>query len=627
MIGSIALRDQNEMLILSSGTFKKIFSESFNQKYISMGLNWFSSLCNNQLSEFLHEDVIPLFNSSSVMVRRKAWAATYKLIIWYPDAIKTLSSYLSDALEDVSPVVQISAVSVMFELSRANAKIFLLTVPKLVKLFKSDNNWLVIKLIKLMHEIIRVEPRMVKKLTKVYQNLLITTKAKSVEIDLVREIITNFRSQTELFNMAKEKIVEYFDTKDNNLMYLGLSAIQCIILNSDEDTTEYKGKIVEWFNKTDITVRRTALHCIQSVVTPENSKEIVEDIVRSIEQFEFGLDPDRDTNSEESKKVDEEEEETLDDNVNKERVIKLFSDPDKSYRDLQIKTVLAILIDKNYKNVGKDFQWCIGIILKLGVYKSHRVNIPVSETLRQLFIKLDDNNKKQGVEQVVKIFLASVSAKNNKSEIKYSEEFLESIWFIITQNSFAIGSNNSSKILEYVRKHKIILSQTLPITKPSLCEMIFRLSIVELQNNIKQSRDADIFYDRLKLFKDLIIDSDPSMVAKDMRYSVYWNILMSLSESMTNLSKSDDLKQLLEQIADMEWMFEEEIQIGGSKQQNKIQPPDWLDEEFEIDESELEFNTKISQSEPIVPPQISADPPWEELQAEGAVADQEANHE
>jgi hypothetical protein len=157
--------------------------------------------------------------------------------------------------------------------------------------------------------------------------------------------------------------------------------------------------------------------------------------------------------------------------------------------------------------------------------------------------------------------------------------------------------------------------------------MIFRLSIVELQNNIKQSRDADIFYDRLKLFKDLIIDSDPSMVAKDMRYSVYWNILMSLSESMTNLSKSDDLKQLLEQIADMEWMFEEEIQIGGSKQQNKIQPPDWLDEEFEIDESELEFNTKISQSEPIVPPQISADPPWEELQAEGAVADQEANHE
>lgn len=91
-----------------------------------------------------------------------------------------------------------------------------------------------------MHEIIKVEPRMVKKLAKTYQNLLLTTKAKSVEIDLVREIITNFQSQTELYNLAKEKIIEYFTTNDNNLLYLGLSAIKCIMQSSNEDTSEYK---------------------------------------------------------------------------------------------------------------------------------------------------------------------------------------------------------------------------------------------------------------------------------------------------------------------------------------------------------------------------------------------------
>lgn len=160
------------------------------------------------------------------MVRRKACAATYKVIQCYPDATNSLSSYLGDALEDVSPAVQIAAVTAMYELSRKNPKMFIFAIPKLYNLFKSENNWLIIKLIKLMREVMKVEPRMIKRLTKVYQHLLTTTKAKSVEIDLIREIITNFRSQTELFNLAKEKIVEYFTTKDNNLLYLGLSALK-----------------------------------------------------------------------------------------------------------------------------------------------------------------------------------------------------------------------------------------------------------------------------------------------------------------------------------------------------------------------------------------------------------------
>lgn len=357
----------------------------------------------------------------------------------------------------------------MYELSRSNPKIFLLSVPKLVKLFKSDNNWLIIKLIKLMHEMIKVESRMVKKLSKIYQHLLLTTKAKSVEIDLVREIITNFRSQVELFNLAKEKIIEYFNTSDNNLLYLGLSAIQCIILNSDEDTSEYKHKIIECFNKTDITVRRAALHCIQSVVTPDNAKEIVEDIVTAIEEFEFGIEENNENSKQpdaENEKLDEDDEESLQDT--QKRIVKHFSDPDKSYRDLQIKTVLAILISKKYKNVNNDFQWCISIMLRLGVYKSPRINVPVSETLRQLFIRLDSTNKLNGVEQVVKTLLSSVSYKKNTPTVKHPDEFIETIFFIIAQNSYIVGSSNSSKILEYLRKNKEIFISTLPVTKASL---------------------------------------------------------------------------------------------------------------------------------------------------------------
>jgi hypothetical protein len=80
-LGSIALREKNDILTLTCGTFKKVLMETFEQKYISMGLNCFTSVCNNELSQFLHEDIIPLFNSTNIMVRRKACTSCYKIML------------------------------------------------------------------------------------------------------------------------------------------------------------------------------------------------------------------------------------------------------------------------------------------------------------------------------------------------------------------------------------------------------------------------------------------------------------------------------------------------------------------------------------------------------------------
>jgi hypothetical protein len=524
-----------------------------------------------------------LFSSNSVMIRRKACASTYKLILCYPEAITTLSSYLADALEDVSPAVQIAAVTVMYELSRSNPRIFLLTVPKLFKLFKSDNNWLIIKLIKLMHEVVKVEPRMIKRLAKTYQNLLMTTKAKSVEIDLIREIIVNFRAQAELFTLAKERIVEYFSTDDNNLIYLGLSAIKCIMQNSNEDTSEFKNKIVQCFSKTDMTVRRAALHCIKSVVSKENVKVIIGDILQAIEELEFGTEkaPEQSTEDEgkeqsQSKEEDEkldDEEETLAD-IHKKKVIRTFSDADKSYRDLQIKTVLTILIDDHYAILDGDFQWCIDVMIKLGVYKGKRIDKLLAETLRQLFIKLDDFNRKTGIEKVVKGFIDGISIKKEKSILNYSNEFIEALSFIISQNSFSVGAINSTKLLEFLRKHSGVYLPTLELTKLSLCELIFRLTLIELQNNINKNREPEIFFDRVKLFKTLVIEEDAPSLILDMRHSVYFNILSKMAEDLHKFTEMGNPAQLLEHVADLESFFKDEIIIGGSKQQATIEKPD-----------------------------------------------------
>lgn len=261
----------------------------------------------------------------------------------------------------------------------------------------------------------------------------------------------------------------------------------------------------------------------------------------------------------------DEEEDTLQDVIPKKKVVKNFNDADKSYRDLQIKTVLAILIDNEYDNLDGDFQWCIETMLKLGVYKSPRINKLLAETLRQLFIELDDTNRKLSVEKAIKTFLNSVTSKKEVHTLNFSNEFFEMLCYIISQNSFSVGAINSAKILEYLRKYSEVLTPTLTVSKFSLCEMMFKLSIIELQNNVNKGWEADIIQDRLKLIRTLITETE--------FMGIYLDILSTLTQYTQSLSESGSLKEILDYIRDLEQIFNEDLIIGGSKAQSKIEAP------------------------------------------------------
>ena len=131
---------------------------------------------------------------------------------------------------------------------------------------------------------------------------------------------------------------------------------------------------------------------------------------------------------------------------------------------------------------------------------------------------------KLAINDIVKSLLNSVGTKKSEPELRYSSEFFETIWFIIAENSFCVGAINSSQILEYFRKYKDQIQKYLNIAKPSLCELMFRWSLIELQNNVNKGRETDIIFDRLRLFKLLVIDTDANNFVNDMRFRVYSNI-------------------------------------------------------------------------------------------------------
>ena len=74
-----------------------------------------------------------------------------------------------------------------------------------------------------------------------------------------------------------------------------------------------------------------------------------------------------------------------------------------------------------------------------------------------------------------------------------------------------------------------------------------------------------------------------------MRYRVYSNILTSIADGSKKQAELGDARKVLDYINELESVFKEEINIGGSKVQADIVPPDWLNDEFSINISEVDF--------------------------------------
>lgn len=75
----------------------------------------------------------------------------YKVFLRYPEALRPAFPKLKEKLEDPDPGVQSAAVNVICELARKNPKNYLSLAPIFFKLMTtSTNNWMLIKIIKLV---------------------------------------------------------------------------------------------------------------------------------------------------------------------------------------------------------------------------------------------------------------------------------------------------------------------------------------------------------------------------------------------------------------------------------------------------------------------------------------------
>lgn len=72
-------------------------------------------------------------------------------------------------------------------------------------------------MVKTFHKMVRLEPRLVKKLSETYSTLLTSTNSKALEYELLNSIIEFFKEETALYELACEKLKIFIEHDDANL--------------------------------------------------------------------------------------------------------------------------------------------------------------------------------------------------------------------------------------------------------------------------------------------------------------------------------------------------------------------------------------------------------------------------
>jgi AP-3 complex subunit delta-1 len=116
----------------------------------------------------IFRELKPLFTCLNSEIRKKVCSLCVKLFKNAGDneeIIEELTPLLADRLKDTDLGVKMAAISSIYEITRINPTVFVVTIPTVYQLLQeTKNNWMMIKLLKLLQEMTTVEPRLIARL-------------------------------------------------------------------------------------------------------------------------------------------------------------------------------------------------------------------------------------------------------------------------------------------------------------------------------------------------------------------------------------------------------------------------------------------------------------------------------
>ena len=262
-----------------------------------LAINCISNIVTEDLAQDLLPELTSLTAHPQPYLRKKAILCLFKVFMKYPQGLRLTFGKLQQALQDPNPSVVSCAVNVITELSDKNPKNYLHLAPAFFELLTgSSNNWMLIKVVKLLGSLVPEEPRLARKLLEPLANIVRNTQAKSLLYEAVYTITLCLpycrkadgsmpANVPDIVELSAKTLGSFVEEADQNLKYLGLVGFASLMLTHPKvlSASEYRPLILACLSDQDVTIRRRALELLIGMTSRKNLMELVAQLLKHVQ--------------------------------------------------------------------------------------------------------------------------------------------------------------------------------------------------------------------------------------------------------------------------------------------------------------------------------------------------------
>ncbi|CAI1749709.1 hypothetical protein SEUBUCD646_0P00930 [Saccharomyces eubayanus] len=367
----------SDILMLATNLLKKDLKYDGNNDVVKVGiaLSGLSTIITPSLARDIADDLFTMLNSTRPYIRKKAITALFKVFLQYPEALRDNFDKFVSKLDDDDISVVSAAVSVICELSKKNSQPFIQLSPLLYEILVSiDNNWIIIRLLKLFTNLSQVEPKLRAKLLPKILELMDSTVATSVIYESVNCIVKGNMLEEDDFETAMtclERLHTFCDSQDPNLRYISCILFYKIGKINTDFISRFDQLIIRLLSDVDVSIRSKAIELVEGIVNEDNLKPIIQTLMK---QF-----------------VDEDVVILQAGNVVYERSKRIPIIIPENYKIKIVNVIISICSGDNYSSVN-DFEWYNAVIIDLAMLcqeiSDKTLGYKIGEQLRNLMIKV-----------------------------------------------------------------------------------------------------------------------------------------------------------------------------------------------------------------------------------------------
>ena len=297
---SQGFNQNTDVILLTTNLFKKeLRGVGGGMKGVyeaGLAINGISNIVTEELARDLLPELTNLTSHPQPYVRKKAILCLFKLFVKYPQGLRLTFAKIQSCLQDSDPSVVSCAVNVITELSDKNPKNYLHLAPAFFELLtRSSNNWMLIKVVKLLGSLVPEEPRLARKLLDPLATIVRSTQAKSLLFEAVHTITLCLpycrkndgsmpANVPEIVLLCAQTLRDLVEQTDQNLKYLGLVGFASLMQSHPRvlSAPDYRPLILACLSDQDVTIRSRALDLLSGMASRKNLMELVGQLMEHV---------------------------------------------------------------------------------------------------------------------------------------------------------------------------------------------------------------------------------------------------------------------------------------------------------------------------------------------------------